>query len=100
MGLGIGVSSATTSSFRQKRKRDIRLDGGSRLKRFKSDGSYASGTNIPIVEGELDAIGAHSIQETVVDSLSDCRNGWQRNNVDSEEYDCKNIPILYRPVYK
>ncbi len=83
MGLGIGVSSATTSSSGQKRKRDERLDGGSRLKRSKSDGSHASGTNVRIKEGELDAIGAHSIQETVVDSLANCRNKWQRNNVDS-----------------
>lgn len=33
-------------------------------------------------ESKLDAIGAHSIQETVVDSLADCRNQWQRNNVE------------------
>jgi hypothetical protein len=32
MGLGIDTSSATTSSSGQKRKRDERLDGGSRLK--------------------------------------------------------------------
>jgi hypothetical protein len=83
MGLGIGASSATTSSSGQKRKRDERLNGGSRLKRSKSDGSHGSGTNMRIKEGELDVIGAHSIQETVVDSLADCRNEWQRNNVDS-----------------
>ncbi|KAG9231374.1 hypothetical protein BJ875DRAFT_506723 [Amylocarpus encephaloides] len=83
MGLGIGARSATTSSSGQKRKRDQRLDRGSRLKRSKSDGSHASTTNVRIEEGELGAIGTHSIQETVVDSLADCRNEWQRNNVDS-----------------
>jgi len=83
MGLGIGESSATTSSSGQKRKRDERLDVDSRLKRSKSNGSHASGTNVRIKESELDAVGAHSIQETVVDSLADCRNEWQRNNVDS-----------------
>ncbi|KAG9228380.1 hypothetical protein BJ875DRAFT_389540 [Amylocarpus encephaloides] len=82
MGLGIGASSATTSSSGQKRKRDERLDGGSRLKRSKSNGSHASGTNLRIKESELDATGAHSIQRTVVDSLAACRNQWQRNNVD------------------
>jgi hypothetical protein len=82
MGLGIGASSATTSS-RQKRKGDERLDEGSRLKRSKSDGSHASATNVHIKEGELDIIGTYSIQETVVDSLADCRNKWQRNNADS-----------------
>jgi hypothetical protein len=82
IGLGIGASSATTSSSGQKRKRDERLDGGSRLKRSKSDGSHASATNVR-KEDQLDAIGAPSIQETVVDSLADCRNEWQRNNVDS-----------------
>jgi hypothetical protein len=83
IGLGIGASSATTSSSGQKRKRDERLDKGSRLKRSKSDGSHASGTNVRIKEGELDVVGTHSIHETVVDSLADCRNEWQRNNVDS-----------------
>ncbi|KAG9230390.1 hypothetical protein BJ875DRAFT_487995 [Amylocarpus encephaloides] len=83
LGLGIGASSATTSSSGQKRKRDERHDGGSRLKRSKSDGSHASTTNVRIKEGELDTIGTHSIQQTVVDSLADCRNEWQRNNVDS-----------------
>jgi hypothetical protein len=82
MGLGIGASSATTSSG-QKRKRDERLDRGSRLKRSRSDSSHASGTNVRVTEGELDVIGAHIIQETVVDSLADCRNEWQRNNVDN-----------------
>ncbi|KAH8598594.1 hypothetical protein B0O99DRAFT_700179 [Bisporella sp. PMI_857] len=82
-GLGIGASSATTSSSGQKRKRDERLDGGSRLKRSKSNSSHASTANVRIEESELDAIGTHSIQETVVDSLADCRNEWQRNNVDS-----------------
>lgn len=83
MGLGISASSATTSSSGQKRKRDERLNGGSRLKRSKSDGSHTSGKDVRIKEGELDAIGAYRIQETVVDSLADCRNEWQRNNVDS-----------------
>ncbi|PQE09263.1 serine threonine- kinase Sgk2 protein [Rutstroemia sp. NJR-2017a BBW] len=78
-GLGIGAS---TSSSGKKRKRNERLDPGSRLKRSKSDGSYASGTNVRIKEREPDAIGAYSIQETVVDSLAHCRNEWQRNNVD------------------
>ena len=82
IGLGIGAGSATTSSSGQKRKRDERLDGGSRRKRSKSDGSHASATNVR-KEDQLDAIGAPSIQETVVDSLADCRNEWQRNNVDS-----------------
>ncbi|KAG9233281.1 hypothetical protein BJ875DRAFT_535473 [Amylocarpus encephaloides] len=82
IGLGIGAGSATTSSSGQKRKRDERLDGGSRLKRSKSDGSHASATNVH-KDDQLDAIGAPSIQETVVDSLADCRNEWQRNNVDS-----------------
>jgi hypothetical protein len=36
---------------------------------------------VRITEGELDTSGAHSIQETVVNSLADCRNEWQRNNV-------------------
>ncbi|APA16230.1 hypothetical protein sscle_16g110000 [Sclerotinia sclerotiorum 1980 UF-70] len=79
IGIGIGVS---TSSSGQERKRNERLDRGSRLKRSKYDGSYASGTNVRAQEGELDTIGALSIQETVVDSLADCRNEWQRNNVD------------------
>ena len=83
MGLGFGASSATTSSSGQKRKRDKRLDGDIRLKRSKSDGSHANGTNVRFKVGELDAIGAHSIQETVIDSLADCRNEWRRNNVDS-----------------
>jgi hypothetical protein len=74
IGLGISASSATTSSSGQKRKGDERLVGDSRLKRSKSDGSHASATNMRIKEGELDAIGAHSIQETVVDSLANCRN--------------------------
>jgi hypothetical protein len=72
-----------TSSSGQKRKRDERLDRGSKLKRSKSDGSHAGATNVRIKEGEPDAIGAYSIQETVVDSLANCRNEWQRNNVDS-----------------
>jgi hypothetical protein len=83
MGLGIGASSVTTFSFGEKRKRDERLDRGSRLKRSKSNGSHASTTNVRIKAGELNAIGTHSIQETVVDSLADCRNEWQRNNVNS-----------------
>jgi hypothetical protein len=83
IGLGISASSATTSSSGQKRKRDGRFDGVSRLKRSKSDSSHASTTNVRIKEGELDAVGAHRIQETVVDSLADCRNKWQRNNFDS-----------------
>ncbi|KAJ8067034.1 hypothetical protein OCU04_004414 [Sclerotinia nivalis] len=78
IGLGIGTG---TSSFGQKRKRSERLDRGSRLKRSKSDGSHTSGTNVRIKEGELNAIGAYSIQETMVDSLAHCRNEWQRNNV-------------------
>jgi len=78
-GLGIGTS---TSSSRKKRKRNERFDPRSRLKRSKSDGSHASGTNMRIEEREPDAIGAHSIQETVVDSLAHCRNEWQRNNID------------------
>lgn len=82
IGLGISTGSATTSSFGQKRKRDKRLDGGSRLKRSKSDSSHASASNVR-KEDQLDAIGAPSIQETVVDSLAECRNEWQRNNVDS-----------------
>ncbi|KAJ2901648.1 uncharacterized protein MKZ38_001607 [Zalerion maritima] len=81
MGLGIGASSATTSSSGQKRKRDERLDGGSRLKRSKSDGSHASGTNVRIKEGELDAIGAHSIQEAGADSLTDCESETYGNRV-------------------
>ncbi|PQE24972.1 serine threonine- kinase Sgk2 protein [Rutstroemia sp. NJR-2017a BVV2] len=79
IGLGIGAS---TSSSGKKRKRNERFDPGSRLKRSKSDGSHASGTNVRIKERESDAIGAHSIQETVVDSLAHCRNKWQRNNID------------------
>ncbi|XMA13633.1 hypothetical protein WAI453_006424 [Rhynchosporium graminicola] len=82
VGLGIGAGSATTSSSGQKRKRDERLDGSNRLKRSKSDGSYASATNV-CIEDQLDAIDAPSIQETMVDSLADCRNEWQRNNADS-----------------
>ena len=66
----------------KKRKRDERLDRSSRLRRSKSDGSNASATNVR-KEDQLDTIGAPSIQETVVDSLADCRNEWQRNNVDS-----------------
>jgi hypothetical protein len=85
VGLGIGASSATTSSSGQKRKRDERLDGGSRLKRSKSDGSHASATNAHTKEGELDEIGAHSIQEPVVDSLAACRIEWELNNVDSTQ---------------
>jgi hypothetical protein len=46
IGLGIGAGSAITSSFRQKRKRDERLNRGSRLKRSKSDNSYASAINV------------------------------------------------------
>jgi hypothetical protein len=82
IGLGIGAGSATTSSSGQKRRRDERLDGGSRLKRSKSDGSHASATNV-YKDDQPDAIGAPSIQETLADSLADCRNDWQRNNVDS-----------------
>lgn len=82
MGLGVGASIATTSSSGQKRKRDERLDGDIRLKRSKTDGGHAKGTNVRSKEGELDAIGAH-IQEAVVDSLADCRNEWQRNHVNS-----------------
>lgn len=73
--------------------RKERLDGGSRLKRSKSNGSHASGTNVRIKESELDAIGAHSIQETMVDSLADCRNQWQRNNVDSIQEAGADSPI-------
>lgn len=65
MSLGIGTSSATTSSSGQKRKGDERLDGGSRLKRPKSDGSHFGATSVRIKEGELDAIGAYCTQETV-----------------------------------
>jgi hypothetical protein len=83
IGLGVVASSTTTSSSGQKRRRDGRLDEGSRLKRSKSDGSHTSGANVRIKEGEPEASAAHSIQETVVDSLADCRNEWQRNNVDS-----------------
>ena len=60
VGLGIGAGSATTSSSGQKRKRDERLDGGSRLKRSKSDGSHASATNVHN-EDQLDAIGAPGV---------------------------------------
>lgn len=73
IGLGIGASSATTSSSGQKRKTDKRLDEASRLKRSKSDGSHARATNVR-KEDQLDAIGAPSIQETVVNSLADYRN--------------------------
>ncbi|KAH6667401.1 hypothetical protein B0J14DRAFT_178227 [Halenospora varia] len=83
MGLGIGESSATTSSSGQKRKRDERLGRGSRLKRSKSDGSHANTTNVHIREGEPDAIDAHSIQEAETDSLAACRIEWELNNVDS-----------------
>ncbi|KAG9248789.1 hypothetical protein BJ878DRAFT_579890 [Calycina marina] len=83
IGLGVVSSSTTTSSSGQKRKREGRLDEGSRLKRSKSDGSHISGANVRIKEGELDVIAAHSIQETMVDSSADCRNEWQPNNVDS-----------------
>ncbi|TGO43961.1 hypothetical protein BCON_0689g00010 [Botryotinia convoluta] len=78
---GLG-NSVNTSSSGKKRKRKERFDPGSKLKRSESDGSHASRTNVRIKEGELDAIGAHSIQETAVDSLAHCRNEWQRNNVD------------------
>jgi hypothetical protein len=61
MGLGISVSSVTTSSSRQKRKRDERLNGESRLKRSKSDSSHTSGKDVRIKEGELDAISAYRI---------------------------------------
>ncbi|KAF7907344.1 uncharacterized protein EAF01_004931 [Botrytis porri] len=83
---GLGIV-ASTSSSGKKRKRNEILDPGSRLKRSKSDGSHASGTNIRIQERETDAIGAHSIQETVVDSLAHCRNEWQRNNVNCIQED-------------
>jgi hypothetical protein len=79
-GQGIGVGSSSRTG--QKRKGDERLDEGSRLKRFKSDDSHASATSVP-KEDQLDVIDAPSIQETVVDSLADCRNEWERNNVDS-----------------
>ncbi|KAG9236064.1 hypothetical protein BJ875DRAFT_541575 [Amylocarpus encephaloides] len=36
-------------------------------------------------EGELDATVAHGIQETFVDSLAECRNEWQRKNVDCKQ---------------
>jgi hypothetical protein len=74
ISLKIGASSATTSSSKQKRKRDKRLNRGSKLKRSKSDSSHASGANVRIKEGELDAISAYSIQEIIVDSLADYRN--------------------------
>ncbi|KAG0133809.1 hypothetical protein HOY82DRAFT_639657 [Tuber indicum] len=73
IGLGIGAGSATTSPYGQKRKRDERFDGVSRLKRPKSDSSHASATNLR-KEEQLDAIGTPSIQETVVDSLADYQN--------------------------
>lgn len=46
ISLGIRADSAITSSSRQKRKRDKRLNRGSRLKRLKSDNSHASATNM------------------------------------------------------
>ena len=46
IGLGISITSATISSSRQKRKRDKRLNGESRLKRSRSDSSYTSGTDV------------------------------------------------------
>ena len=71
MGLGIIANSAIISSSRQKRKRDERLNGGNRLKRSKSNGSYTSMTNVRIEEGELNAISTYSIQEIIVDGLVD-----------------------------
>ncbi|KAH6717467.1 hypothetical protein BKA61DRAFT_573504 [Leptodontidium sp. MPI-SDFR-AT-0119] len=54
-----------------------------KAKRRKSAyGSHASATNVR-KEDQLDAIDAPSIQETMVDSLADCRIKGQRNNVDS-----------------
>jgi hypothetical protein len=46
--------------MQEKRKRDEKLDGDSRLKRSKSDGSHASATNVR-KEDQLGAIGASSI---------------------------------------
>ncbi|KAI9640307.1 hypothetical protein NHQ30_011357 [Ciborinia camelliae] len=77
-----GTIGASTHSGK-KRKKNERLDPGSTPKRSKSDGGHASGTNVRIKEREPDAIGAHSIQKTEVDSLAHGRNEWQqRNNVD------------------
>ncbi|KAI9799669.1 MAG: hypothetical protein M1825_004404 [Sarcosagium campestre] len=99
MDLGISASGTTPSSSGQSRKRDERLDGGSRLKRSKPDGSHTSRTDVRIKQGELDAIGAHSIQETVVDSLADCRNKWQRNIVDSiQEAEADELLLTGRPL--
>jgi hypothetical protein len=77
----IGSSSATTSSSVQKRKRDERLDGGSRLKRSKSDASYANTADVHIKEGEPDTTDAHSIQEAEADSLADCESETYSNRV-------------------
>jgi hypothetical protein len=52
----------------RKEKGDERIDGGSRQERSKSNGSHASGTNVRIKESELDAIGAHSIQDRTLTS--------------------------------
>lgn len=80
VGLGIGASSTTTSSSGQKRKRGERLEGGSRLKRSKSDGSHANAANVHI-KGQPDATDAHSTQEAEADSLVDCESGMYGNRV-------------------
>ncbi|PQE09269.1 serine threonine- kinase sgk2 protein [Rutstroemia sp. NJR-2017a BVV2] len=82
MGPEVGAGSATTSS-RQKRKREKRLGRESRLKRLQSGSSYTSETHVRVMEGELAAIGAHTVPETVVDSLAGGRHEWQRNNFDN-----------------
>jgi hypothetical protein len=71
ISLGISAGNATTSFSKQKRKRDKRLNKGSRLKRSKSNDSHANATNVR-KKDQLNAIGAPSIQETVVNSLADC----------------------------
>ena len=81
---GSGATGPMTPLTGQKRKRDEELDGGSRPKRPKSDGSYASGTSAHIKD-ELDAIGDNRIQEPSVDSLATRRTEWELSNVDSTQ---------------
>ncbi|KAF7867283.1 hypothetical protein EAF04_005366 [Stromatinia cepivora] len=78
VGLGISRPNIATSCG-QKRKGDERFDGSTRLKKSKLSGSHANATNVR----KGSAIGAPSIQETVIDSLAEGRNKWQQNNVDS-----------------
>lgn len=92
---GSGISPSTTiSSSGRKRKRDARLEEGSRLKRSKSDSSHNNAANV-YMKGSPDISNAYSVQEAVTDSLADCRNKWQLDNAYSTQEAGANSLIDY-----